>query len=110
MVRSAQRGSTVVFDMDKMTSNDMWSDIEDTGMPLSKVFNFAEWRKKENYKSILKPEEDFDLPPNDKYSEGQYEMNDDFMIVVVFRGEDSEKKEVMDRIEGSDDWHKVEIV
>lgn len=47
--------------------------------PTELVFNFTEWRKEENYKRIVRDEEDKDLMGNMKC----YVMNDSFGIVIV---------------------------
>ena len=52
------------------------------------IFNFTEWRKEENYKKIVKPEEDHDLMGNKKC----YYMNDDFDIIILQENEDNDEE------------------
>lgn len=51
------------------------------------IFNFKEWRKEENYKKIVKAEEDHDLMGNKKC----YLMNNDFDIIVLSENEDNDQ-------------------
>lgn len=54
--------------------------------PTDKVFNFNEWRKKENYKSILQDDEDKDSFGN----KGWYEMKEKFQIVILSTADEAE--------------------
>ena len=47
--------------------------------PTNLIFNFDEWRKEENYKRVVRPEEDVDLLGNKKC----YFMNDNFDLIIV---------------------------
>ena len=47
--------------------------------PTELIFNFDEWRKEENYKRIVRTEEDVDLIGNKKC----YFLNDNFGIIIV---------------------------
>jgi hypothetical protein len=47
--------------------------------PTNLIFNFKEWRKEENYKRIVRQEEDVDLLGNKKC----YFMNDNFTIIIL---------------------------
>ena len=55
-------------------------------LPTDKIFNFAEWRKDEVYKKIVKPEEDVDLMGN----KNCYFMNEKFDIVILANDEDKD--------------------
>ncbi len=48
--------------------------------PTDLIFNFDEWRKEENYKKIVRPEEDVDLIGNKKC----YFMNDNFDLIILY--------------------------
>lgn len=50
-----------------------------TNFPINLIFDFAEWRKEENFKSILKPEEDIDMYGNKKC----FFMNVKFTIIIL---------------------------
>ena len=52
------------------------------------VFNFKEWRKEENYKKVVRPEEDHDLMGNKKC----YYMNKDFDIIILSETDDADTK------------------
>jgi hypothetical protein len=61
-------------------SIDFRSEFTDpVNFPTDLIFNFEEWRKEENYKRIVRPEEDVDLLGNKKC----YFMNDNFSLIVV---------------------------
>ena len=55
--------------------------------PVDTIFNFQEWRKEENYKKVVRPEEDHDLMMNKRC----YYMNKDFDIIVLQENEDDEE-------------------
>lgn len=57
--------------------------------PTEKIFNFAEWRKEENFKSILKEGEDHDLMGNKKC----YYLNPNFDLVILQNEDDEEEKQ-----------------
>lgn len=52
---------------------------DEENLPVELIFNFAEWQKKENYKKIVREEEDVDLFNN----QGQFKMKDEFDIVIL---------------------------
>ncbi len=54
---------------------------------LEKVLNFNEWRKEENYKKVVKPEEDHDLMGNKRC----YFMKEDFDIIVLQETDNDEE-------------------
>ena len=55
--------------------------------PVDMIFNFKEWRKEENYKKVVRPDEDHDLMMNKKC----YYINKDFDIIVLQENEDDEE-------------------
>jgi hypothetical protein len=61
---------------------------DDSNFPAEKVFNFAEWRKEEHYKKIVREAEDVDLMGNKKI----FWMNDKFNIVILAEYDDEETK------------------
>ncbi len=73
----------------------------------AKIFDFATWRKEENYKSIVLPEEDIDSFGN----KGLYDMNEDFSIVVLmtYTGEEH-IQQVLDAIPGSEKFGIVKLL
>ena len=83
---------------EKFNSAAMW--------PSDKVFDFAEWRKQDVYKKILKPEEDVDTQGN----KGMYFMNDDFTIVLLCSYQsDEEAQNVMKALPHADKFGIVKI-
>lgn len=59
---------------------DFRNDFTDpVNFPCDLIFNFDEWRKEENYKRVVRPEEDVDLIGNKKC----YFMNDNFDIIIL---------------------------
>ena len=59
-------------------------------LPIETLFNFQEWRKEENYKKIVRPEENHDLLNN----KNCYYMNEKFDIIILQENKgDSESKE-----------------
>ena len=100
LVKSAQVGATLVLDFGNATSSDILKDLNSSELPLNCIFECKEWRKKENYKRIVKPDEDHGLPPNEHVTD--YEMKDNFNLVVLFSGEDSARADMEARIDHHD--------
>ncbi len=70
------------------------SDVKN--FPADAVFNFAEWRKEENYKKIVREEEDQDLMGNKRC----YMLNEKFTIVILAedQGDEETRAELLQRI------------
>ncbi len=66
------------------TAIDFKEKFDDKDFPVDLVFNFNEWRKEENYKKIVRPDEDVDLMGNKRC----YYMHKDFDIIVLQENED----------------------
>ena len=47
--------------------------------PVDLIFNFKEWRKEENYKKIVRPDEDHDLMNN----KNCYYINKNFDLIIL---------------------------
>ena len=64
--------------------------------PVDLIFNFNEWRKEENYKKIVRPDEDHDLMMNKKC----YYINKDFDIIILQEndGDDESKEELKQKL------------
>ena len=56
-------------------------------LPIDTLFNFKEWRKEENYKKIVREEEDHDLM-NNRHA---FYMNDKFSIIILQENEGDEE-------------------
>lgn len=56
---------------------------DETNFPAEKVFNFAEWRKEENYKKIVRKEEDHDMMGN----KNMFWINDSFNLIILAEDE-----------------------
>ena len=80
---------------------------DDSTFPTEKIFNFAEWRKEENYKKIVREEEDHDLMGNKKC----YWMNDKFTMVILAEdeGDEEAKKEVLSKIPHLENFEIITI-
>lgn len=93
LVYSMRIGDRLVLNCGKYAI-DFRNDFNDpVNFPTDLIFNFEEWRKDENYKKIVRPEEDVDLLGNKKC----YFMNDNFDIIILhdIQGmtEDNDKRE-----------------
>ena len=64
--------------------------------PVDLIFNFNEWRKEENYKKVVRPDEDHDLMMNKRC----YYMNKDFDIILLQEndGDDDSKEELKQKL------------
>ena len=72
-------GDTLVLHSSKIVPDYKEKFYDKKTFPSDKIFDFQEWRKKENYKSILTEDEDVDNFGN----KGFFDMNDDFTIVML---------------------------
>jgi hypothetical protein len=79
LVYSMRIGDRLVLHCGKYNIDFMSQFNDPVNFPIEKIFNFEEWRKEENYKSIVRPSEDVDLLGNKKC----YFMNENFDIVIV---------------------------
>lgn len=96
-----QSGDRVVFFIDKIAPDFKNKFTDPNYFPTDKVFNFNEWRQKENYKKILKEDEDKDVFGN----RGFYEMKDNFTLLILATYTDDETmQEVMKNIPNLDNF------
>eukprot|EP00350_Pseudokeronopsis_sp_OXSARD2_P009945 CAMPEP_0170549238 /NCGR_PEP_ID=MMETSP0211-20121228/7427_1 /TAXON_ID=311385 /ORGANISM="Pseudokeronopsis sp., Strain OXSARD2" /LENGTH=109 /DNA_ID=CAMNT_0010855155 /DNA_START=179 /DNA_END=505 /DNA_ORIENTATION=+ len=75
---AVKRGNRLIFQQSKCNCNYHIVFNDEKLFPANKVFNYEEWRKLENYKSILLEEEDYD----DIGNYGWYRMHDQFTITI----------------------------
>ena len=80
LVGCMRRGETFVLSCGKMSIDFLANyDGGADNLPIDKIFNFKEWRKKENYMKIVRPEEDHDIMNNKK----MYEMRKSFQLIIL---------------------------
>ena len=74
-----RKGDRLILFVGKNTA-DFCNDFNDPeNFPTDVIFNFDEWRKEENYKKIVRPEEELDMFGN----KSAFLMKPDFDIVIV---------------------------
>ena len=78
-VYSMKSGDNFVMYMDKMALDFKTDMCHKEEFPTDLIFNFAEFRKKENYKKILRGDEDQDLFGN----KGLFDQKDTFAISIL---------------------------
>lgn len=79
LVLSMRKGDRLILFVGKNTA-DFCNDFNDPeNFPTDVIFNFDEWRKEENYKKIVRPEEELDMFGN----KSAFLMKPDFDIVIV---------------------------
>ena len=66
-------------------------------LPIATVFDFKEWRKEENYKKIVRPEEDHDLM-NNKHCFYMNEERFDIIILQENEGDENAKNDLKSKI------------
>lgn len=76
---SMRAGDRLVLNCGKLDIDFRTTFNDPVNFPTDVIFNFTEWRKEENYKKIVRMEEDVDLLGNKKC----YYMNDNFEIIIV---------------------------
>ena len=86
LVYCMKSGDNLVLFCDKIAPDFKTKMTHKENFPADKIFNFAEWRKKENYKSVLRGDEDQDVFGN----KGWYEQKDTFAITVLASYTDEE--------------------
>lgn len=79
LVYSMRLGDRYVLNCGKLQIDFMRDFHDPVNFPIDKIFDFQEWRKEENYKKIVRPEEDVDLMNNKKC----YFMNDNFDLIIL---------------------------
>ena len=79
LVYCMKSGDTLVLHSSKIVPDYKEKFNDAKLLPSEKIFDFAEWRKEANYKSILIDDEDQDNFGN----KGFFTMNDDFTIVML---------------------------
>eukprot|EP00350_Pseudokeronopsis_sp_OXSARD2_P011954 CAMPEP_0170556550 /NCGR_PEP_ID=MMETSP0211-20121228/17405_1 /TAXON_ID=311385 /ORGANISM="Pseudokeronopsis sp., Strain OXSARD2" /LENGTH=133 /DNA_ID=CAMNT_0010866961 /DNA_START=121 /DNA_END=520 /DNA_ORIENTATION=- len=106
LVVTMKSGDTYVLFLDKMCP-DFKGKYCGKMFPTDKIFNFNEWRKQSQYRSILTKEEDKDICGN----QGMMRMDDDFNIVILSNAEDQEsQKSVMDSIPNIDNFNVLKVI
>ena len=85
LVYSMKAGDLFVINSDKLEP-DYDTEWNTSKFPSHKVFDFAAWRDKSNYKSVLTDDEDVDNFGN----KGWYEMKDDFQMALLSNESDDE--------------------
>ena len=64
IVYAQKVGDNLVLFVDEMAPDFKTKMTHKEDFPTDKIFNFGEWRKKDNYKSILRGDEDEDMMGN----------------------------------------------
>ena len=99
LVHTMKSGDKFVIYFDKMAPNFKTQYTKDGAFPTKDLTNFALWREIDNYKKVVKEEEDVDVNNN----KGWYRMKDDFELIFMGTYQDEETcKQVLDNIPNSD--------
>jgi hypothetical protein len=94
LVYCMRSGDNLVIYFDKLAP-DFKQRFNQPTLPTEKIFKWAEWRKEEVYKSILKEDENFDLLHN----KGFFSMKEKFNIGLLSTFTDEESmQEVISKI------------
>ena len=105
-VYSMKSGDNLVLFVDKMSVDFKTVMCDKDNFPADLIFNFAEFRKTENYKKILRGDEDKDVFGN----KGLFELKDTFAITVLATYTDEEHiQKVLESLPNLDNFEKAII-
>jgi hypothetical protein len=79
---------------------------DSVNFPTDLIFNFAEWRKEENYKKIVREDEDHDLMGNLRC----FYMNEKFDIILLQDNEEDDQEAKNTFIKGIPHLESFEII
>ena len=99
LVYSMRIGDVFALNCDNLNINfnELWTHPEI--LPLDEITDFDEWRERDNYMKIVKPDEDYDLIGNKKC----YVMNEKFTMVFLYRyTTDEDMVRIVDNIPNSE--------
>ena len=87
LVGTMSPGKALIFNCSRMVPDfeNEWS--KEDAFPAKNVFTYSTWMDRKEYIKIVKPEENFSLQGH----EGQYVMDKDYSICVLFNYENEEK-------------------
>ena len=89
LVYSMRAGDRYVLNCGKHAIDFINEFNDPVNFPTQLIFDYDEWRKEENYKRIVRPEEDVDLLGNKKC----YFMNDKFDLIIVHNLQDTKEED-----------------